>query len=250
MLWEVKNAAGYDVLHLAIATGHLSVVYPLIAERPYYRDRLTPVPLEIYVTDVDWSRLSGALQRGLRRPDIQECSVRLHQEVEKPAATIDLAVVRSCVVRGADLLYVPGGMKYPTLHRCVLNNHVEALKLLMETRRDVDFTATDKDRMFARNVLHYVASRTSAEARGMLTAIIDRLATHSNDRVEWGQKHREKRDFLGVAANCGLLSDLYPLVKKVPYYQHAAKPLVLSSKVEDEDWARLSGEEQSELKRP
>lgn len=42
-LWEVKNADGLDFLQLAFATGHFSVVYPLIKGRPFYSQRTEPL---------------------------------------------------------------------------------------------------------------------------------------------------------------------------------------------------------------
>lgn len=83
----------------------------------------------------------------------------------------------------------------------------------------------------------------------MLTAILYRLSTNLNDRVEWGQKNSLGRDFLSLAAFKGLLSVLYPLVKEQPYFKNATKPHTLTVRPSEADWSTLSPSEQKALRR-
>lgn len=182
----------------------------------------------------------------------KEYSQLLYQEVDKAfASNMDAALISRCVSGAADILFLPEGKKVPTLHRCIMNGHMEALKAILATQRVVDFTARDMD-WNSFNPLHRVAAlgRTADVKKAMLATIIRRLASHPNDRVDWSQTSNGGSDFLALAAVNGVLSDLYPLVRELPYYKNASKPLVLTSKTRDWDWAKLSARDQSELQRP
>jgi len=108
---------------------------------------------------------------------------------------------------------------------------VEALKLLLQTPLDVDFTLTDDDINHQFTPLIELAvgnANPSAVKVMMLTAILDRVSSHSNDRIDWRMRDRDGDDFLDKAAFWGVLSDLYHLVKHQPYYVTAAKPFQLN----------------------
>lgn len=184
---------------------------------------------------------------------LQTCSEELYREVEKTKSSgISLDVVQRCVSGGADLLFWPEGKECPILHLCIANGHVEVLKRLLETPRLVDFTVADKSVNHS-TPLHCVAGsgRVFIPVRkAMLTAILNRLSTHPNDKVDWSAKDVNGYDFLSYTAWCGLLGDLYPMVKGQPYYKAATKPIVLSYGPCDDDWHTLSPSERMDLQRP
>jgi len=183
-------------------------------------------------------------------PKERSAPTQLYHEIGKSSSSlIDLAVVRRCVSdKGANILYSEEE-NCPTLHRCIMHGHVEALQLLLETPHDVDFTVMETVTTYPWSPLHRVAcNRSSAVA--MLIAILHRLSSHPNDRVDWSQKNGHGSDFLSVAAVTGTLSAVYPLVRDLPYYWNAVKPLVLTRHPNDADWAKLSEEDMKDLCRP
>lgn len=192
-------------------------------------------------------------------PSLVKGNQQLYQEVDKssssaPSSGIQLDVVRRCVASDVDILLIQEGKCYPPLHRCIINGHVEALKLLLETRRDVDFTMSGTGE-FTYPPLHHVAGCGFSVdmKKAMLTAILDRLSSHPNDKVDWSLKDEDGNDFLSYAAFWGSLSAMYPMVKHLPYYVNAAKPIVLTMEPMDmkewvEDWSRLSVEDQRTFK--
>jgi len=163
-----------------------------------------------------------------------------------------LAVVRMCMRGDADILYSADGESDPTLHRCIVNGHVGALKELLETSRAVDFRVKDTEQ---RSPLHCVLVRCSGEARlapetmrMMSAAIVSRLAAHPGDVVDWSQASEDGHDFLSLAAREGVLPELYPVVKGVEQYVRAVKPLVLTCMPCSDDWLALSEEDRSVLR--
>lgn len=180
-------------------------------------------------------------------PDAQQYNQELYQEIRK-SSFIDMDLVRRCVSEGgADPMHLPEGAARTALHLCIIKNHVEALSALLATPHDMDFTAKDKDGW---TPLHNLAPRPPDVAKAMLTAILLRLSSHPNDRVDWSQKNGCGDDFVDNLAYFGNLSTLYPMVKDLPFYVSAAKPVVLTRRPKAEDWAKLSAGEQSDLKRP
>lgn len=240
-LWEMKNSAGLDLLHLAIFTCHLSVVFPLIARRPYYQGRI--IELSANPSDSDWFRLSRSQRKRLCRPqDI------LNNEIDK--SNPDPQVLRRCLRDGADILYAPGNAGDPILHRCIENGHLDALVALLETSSNIDFTLTGWG---GHTPLHHVVFYNRTEVKkSMLSAIVCRLTTHPNDTVSWGQKNDSGLDFLSLAAVWSTISSMYPLVQRLPYFANAEKPILLTNPpinlVEwENDWNALSVEDRGML---
>lgn len=245
-VWEVRNAAGYDVLHLAISTHQLSVVYPLIKERQYFANRTTPLRLEVCPDANDWSRLSNSQQARLQCPSVNAYSVSLYDEVVKDLP--DVPAVRRFVLGGADILYASSGQT--ALHYSALTGDVEVLKALLETQKDVNFTTVDAEGC---TPLHYVTWCVSSRVAEVTDAIIRRLQAHPNDQVDWGKKNKDGCDFLSLAARDGVLSDVYRLVKDQPYYREANRLLLLVAEPLDADqwlidWSRLSPADQPKFK--
>jgi len=169
----------------------------------------------------------------------------------------DLTLVRECVRGGADILDSSSTCANSTtaahsvLHSVILSGDTEVLKVLLETPREVDFTATDPS---GQSPLHCLLASCHSSAAGgpsaerleaMTSAILQRLEVHPKDHVNWGMKNADGHDFLSLAAKEGVLSYLLPLVKHQDYYRTAPRPFVLTAKptsAEDweADWGRFS----------
>lgn len=189
-------------------------------------------------------------QHRVESSHVTECNILLYEAVRVSMLSIDLDLVRHCVLSGgADPLYMPSDTHFTALHCCIINSHVDALEVLLQTPRDLDFTVTDTT-TDPWTPLHSVVCRPGPVRSAMLTAIIRRLFTHPNDRASWGLTTLSGDDVLGIAIANDVLYDVYPLVKSHPYYKNAAKPIMLTRRPSDEDWERLSECDQHELHRP
>lgn len=151
-----------------------------------------------------------------RGAHIDYTSSRLCEEVERD--TPDPTVVERCVNGGCDVLFQKDTALLPTLHYIIKRGHVGMLQQVLKTTRDVDFTVKGSHHRLT--PLHCVCDALINESypprsvmAAMTAAIVTRLETHANDRIDWGQKNRWGHDFLSLAARAGALSLLYPLVK-------------------------------------
>lgn len=169
---------------------------------------------------------------------------KLFDEVCKVKPNIDS--LRLYLSDGADVNYRPVPFTFPTLHRCVLMGHVEALKELLTTKRKIHMNAKEDTHFSA---LHCVCGHMTGrpahqleEMKEMTAAIISRLHSHPADQVWWDDTDDEGLDFLSLAAKEGVLFDLYPLVKNQEYYLNAPKPLVLSCAPCNTAWKKLDVE--------
>lgn len=89
------------------------MVYPLIKERPYYGDRLTPVPLELEPASADWRKVSMDFQKMLQTPTVTLYAERIQRDPDK-------GMVACCASGGTGTAYQPEGDDYSTLHHWVL----------------------------------------------------------------------------------------------------------------------------------
>lgn len=162
--------------------------------------------------------------------------------------------IRRCLEEGACIVFKPPNGFFAPLHFCVMSGQERTLEILLETPRDVDFTVTGQ---FQRTALHLICSHfahlephTVEQMKAMTRIIVNRLHTHPNDRVEWGQRDRYQHDFLSFAAHSGVLSDLYPLVRREAFFSEAVRPFELTWKPQNSakweaDWDNLSIEDQA-----
>lgn len=79
----------------------------------------------------------------------------------------------------------------------------------------------------------------------MTQTIINRVSSHPNDRLDWGQTDECGYDFLSLAASEGVLNNLYPLVKDQPYYVSASTPLTLTFVPDDDDLDEMCASDRS-----
>lgn len=253
--WGQKNRDGNDFLTIAARRGVLADLYPLVKTQPYYAGAPGPQKLMYMPSGDDWERLSKIDQRTLQVTK-EGCSQALFDEIAKKD-TPNLCVVRRCINGGADVLFAPPYDDDTTLHYCMLKSQVEALNVLLETTQAVDFRVKDNG---GQTPLHCVSlhwahlEHPSPEAMtAMTTAIVNRLATHPTDLVDWGSQDEDGDDFVSLAAMGGVLSYLYPIIKNQPYYVKAKKPFLIQRgptdiKVWNADWKRLSPEDRTVFK--
>eukprot|EP00796_Vickermania_ingenoplastis_P001876 gene1875-biopygen1543 len=80
--------------------------------------------------------------------------------------------------------------------------------------------------------------------RRVLSAVVDRIARHPSDMVDWPMKEY-RTDLLSLAAKHQLLSVFWPVLKRdVTYFADQTEPIPLTPMVWAADWAALGPEEQ------
>lgn len=223
--WGQRERTGCDFLSLATREGILSNVYPLVRSQQYFTSALKPIPLLYKPLDDDWSRLDAIECSELQMPSDEEDSTRrLYNEVANGSP--NFAKISQFITAGADILF-HCSHDLPTLHFCIRDGHTRALELLLETSRDVDFTAKDPDE---ETIFHYLICYNNLEdMKAMLATIIDRLLRCPHDLLDWSVQDASGNDFLNLAVKGGILPELYPLVKHQPYFTDATTSIVLSS---------------------
>lgn len=146
--------------------------------------------------------------------------------------------VERLVAAGADVSWQPAPHSYCTLHHFAIHPHSRpALLACLGTARAIDFTVRNAA---GSGLLHDIGSTFSrADATAVLQAVVRHLRGHAGeDRIDWGATDGEGREFAALAAERGLLSSLFPLVREEAYFSQRQTPIPLGT-VWPEDWAAL-----------
>lgn len=163
---------------------------------------------------------------------VQSSDGSLGDEVVK--ASPDISVIERFVAQNADTLSTATNTHDPVLHYCILMGKLKVVNALLQTTRSIDFTVVGEGN---RSPLHCICYYNPPDIMCEMTAaLVSRLESHPDDRVDWGQVDAGGDDFIGYAARAGYLRSLYPLVKDQFYYANQSKPLVLSYMPTNEDW--------------
>lgn len=177
--------------------------------------------------------------------DSLEASVSLRQLCIESGWNPDLTMFRCLIDQGADVLYKRRVRNIDTiLHRLIKVGNVKAVRLCMETRRDIDFTTKGYYQRTPLHVMSCVALSNANNILEILHAVLHRLETHPNDAVDWGLPDCTGTDFISYAAQNQKLSSFWPSVQHVPYFADQCQGIALSL-VWEWDWMALEEKERS-----
>eukprot|EP00796_Vickermania_ingenoplastis_P000446 gene446-229_t len=148
--------------------------------------------------------------------------------------------INTCVLEGAYVTYMSPDMDRPILHHMIANGHVKCLAACLKTERPIDFTIPDTVNRCT--PLHLACQISDTElSTTMLQLIVDRLATHPDDKVDWGQLNHRGRDFMSWVAAFQDLASVWAIVKDIPFF--AKRPIPISTRPFKSNWDRLGKEQ-------
>lgn len=248
--WKLKNNRGDDFCALAAGSQQLSLLWPLVRHLPAYADLLDPLPLSSRVWQWDWERLSVEDRKCFAPPSTLVVANEPTATLFKMSASDFpvLSLVQECVQQGADVLFHPPDSYWPILHRFLFAGEVDCVAACMESPQSIDFTVVDRYKCTPLHLVCHNGMDNKVGVAAILSHILHRLATHSEDVVNWSQKNDVGLDFISHAAASERLSLVWPLVKHaVPYFRNYSGKIPLCAPVYRSDWNALTTEEQARL---
>lgn len=274
--WWQHDDLGRDFLSLAAESGRLSVFWPMVKPLPVFAERLDgfprckhhmphpttprrPLTLTRRPLWFDWEELlpadraafvtcassSSSSSPALPSPSpvvpVSPSEHLWHLSVSCTAP--DTAMVRRCVIAGADLFYRPQQEKtgnnntnseevlltswatrrrrdhHGTLWHLVEREYVEAVLACLAYVGPAPLNFNTATTTTTRTLLHQLCEVPSVKrASVMLSAIVQRLFTHPRDRLDWERVDEEGLTFFSLAAQEGRLSVFWPIVRRLPFF--------------------------------
>lgn len=244
--WGARDYTGMNVWDLITERGLLSLAFPILTKHVSLQllGPTTPVPLLLKPDEKDWSHVSEECRAFFSFPS-QDSSIRLWRL--QLLDSRDMAAAQRYIARGADVCYLGSGRPWPVLHNWMYNGDIMLVKACLESPNPIDFTVLDDYSGTPLHNIFYSLGKTADVVIELIKAVLHRLRTHPDDRVDWGQGTKRGTDFLSLAASTLFLSVVYPLVKHLPYYANRSEPFPLRCHVSEKDWNALSSEDQDRL---
>lgn len=145
----------------------------------------------------------------------------------------------------ADIYYYHRGyMRHPIFHTFVAKGCVDAVETIIR-RGEIDYSVTDEDGC---TPLHLVCRVCPAPAAPLMLRVLIRQIEDSLSswgEVDWRRENNEKLDFINCAAACGRLALLADEIKRSSFFSSLPPgAILLKVPVTNEDWNRLSAEDQ------
>eukprot|EP00796_Vickermania_ingenoplastis_P012312 gene12312-biopygen8985 len=182
----------------------------------------------------------------------------------------DLNALRGAVADGADVMMrvrvdrterwnknlFSDNSLVPVLSVLILRGELEAVLACLESPAAIDFTRTStrlfNTRCSSTPIHEIVVAKTAGWPeynRRVLCAVVDRIARHPSDKVDWSTTSRDRMRCKGglpsLAAEHQLLSVLWPVLQSdVAYFADQTEPISLTEDVWAVDWAALGPTEQ------
>eukprot|EP00796_Vickermania_ingenoplastis_P007069 gene7069-5007_t len=214
--WFAKNGDGMSFFSSAADAQKLSVVWPIIIDEPQIADEVDPIPLRPWVWRTDWEALTEENHAffTLLGSDVVEAdaaSAALMKECWRH--TPNTAAVERLVAAGANLCLSAPGVLVPILHILIETGPLECVAACMRSQQPIDFTVRDLRR---RTAIHSIFSTHNARDRveALLDLVLERTATHPEDRIDWQATDRKGHDAVSAAAGGALLSLFVSVVKR------------------------------------
>eukprot|EP00796_Vickermania_ingenoplastis_P002222 gene2222-biopygen1837 len=167
---------------------------------------------------------------------------------------VDLAGLREAIAAGANVSVLVegeqgetlGNSSMPALSLLIRRGELEAVLACLESPEEIDFTSLSDGCI---SPLHEIALANTAGwpeyNRRVLRAVVDRIARHPTDTVDWSMMAYRSVDLLSLAAQHQLLSVFWPVLQSdVSYFADQTEPISLTEEVWAVDWAALGTEEQ------
>lgn len=252
--WEQKNDDDEDFIGAAVRHRRLALVWPVVRDVPFFADKMPKsIELSSKLDPNDWSQLDQ---------EDQDCFCtfedRLVADLESGNATdklLDISsetdynpplnLARRCVKEGADVTAKKGTWLFPLLTYVVKTKNEEFLKVLLESPNAIDFTSTRcKEKI---NPFHAITMSTCTrdKVRKVLELLLDRVAAHPEDVVDWDQKCGKKKDVVARMAEEGHLSTFWEAVKamEIAHFVKRDGRIRVTQPVKASDWDRISAED-------
>lgn len=155
----------------------------------------------------------------------------------------DISQLKILIRSGADPNRTGHNMKQPILHTFVKRGNVEALEVCLSSSHVINFSLRDS---YMCNPLHWMcdAMHSDETTLAMLWAVVQRIETHPQDLVDWGQKNGLGKTILVLAAETQKISLIWNVVREMPFFADAVEPLSLGRLVWQWDWEALGTEQQ------
>eukprot|EP00796_Vickermania_ingenoplastis_P002432 gene2432-1532_t len=233
--WSCEEDALREWVWHAARHGVLSTVFPLLQAKGVALEKRNPWPVGA-VWAYDWDALGDAKSCFKRKEDweVYEENANtsgLHRLAIYCCEATPAKMVQQYVLSGGNVEYCVGGC-LSILHRFILEGTAACVAACLETALPIDFTAgggaygTD-------TVFHKVCQRTNRypplprnevvrhgheEAVEILRLLVDRLAAHPEDTVDFSLTDDEGVDFISCAARRGRLHHFWPVLQELAHF--------------------------------
>lgn len=237
----------FDNFLSSVARYHqLCDLWPYIKERIPLSE-LIPISLNSAWED-DWN--------ALRKEEQKHFCLTSHRMFQGNEATRKLSTccrlqgekvtsneVDSFIANGADITFRDPDMDYPIFHFFISKGMVDCVISCLNTSKAIDFTVADD---WGWTPLHFVCvKRNTAEVASIMMAhIVDRIERSPEDIVSFSSASKDGYDFISCAARYEKLTALWPLVRRIPYFEDKMEPIPLKRPVWRYDWEELGESEQ------
>lgn len=266
--WGRRNIFFKDVVSVAAEYQKLHVVWPLLANVPYYADFTTKIPIHGIVWSADYSLLEDEDKESLDVGNVE--FIDLDAETQRLCKLSwlrypDAREVAACVAAGGDVYATDPVKEHQILFQWIERGEVACVQACLQHAREVvDFMEADAD--YGRTALHFVCGARVGNPSGesvvqqLLEVLLDYVEATGEERcsVRWDAKNQHLRDFLSEAAFFGRLSVVWQVLKKrqVRYFFGDSHPetrlrtFQISSVVLDKDLSRIPPEDLSRFVLP
>lgn len=219
--WGQKNEYGEDFLTLAADNQLLSSFWPLIKEMPFFGDRVEPFALPL-AWEWDLEALSPDDRKNFTVEDVVEASHSTARLWKMHLNCAPRNEVKECIAEGADVHFYTSNGCTSLLELAAFSSDTALFNIFMGSPSRIFFT---RNRFFYGIVVSFELSNSYVTE--LFECIKERLDTHPDDLVDWGQWFDEKKDLIVLAAEHQRLSALWPVLKDVPFFSARIKPFVL-----------------------
>eukprot|EP00796_Vickermania_ingenoplastis_P007682 gene7682-5387_t len=205
--WEQRYHAGKDMMNSAAAYQKLSIVWPIVRDVDFFREKRHKkerLRLTGLVWAWDWHHLTEEDRAAFDITDayvveVEESTAQLVKlsHMRNPDASIAQDFVET---RGANVLFRAPLLASTALHQFVRRGEWSCTRACLETPHSLDLTQRDAK---GNTVLHaiFLGDRHSDDDVGIsLNLILDRIDKHrSGDVIQWHLKNKDGKDFVSLA---------------------------------------------------
>lgn len=244
--WEQRDAAGKAFLQYCVENQCLPFLWPILQDVPFFADQDT-VLINYYIWEWDLEQV--------RKTEGEESCFRVEQDhVLKGSRATEILFkscvlmtsphhcrVQRCIEDGADVSWVDPRTHQTILHYLLIHRRIDLFMRCLTSPNRIDFSIADS---YKWTPLHWIdCNHNEKEVGSLLRSILDRLSTHPDDVIDWGQQDEDGGECICKAAYFGHLGIWLQVMlteRQVPYYVHHDGPIpLLSMKVNSRAWQRL-----------